>query len=82
MNDAGFPGRVGADADTAEEQTIGGGFAALLAELAHLLERFSDSGERRAIDLRSLPLAPGEYDHLHEILGRGEVTVTLGATEG
>ena len=77
MTDAMFPDRAGADAGEPEEQTIGGGFVALLAELAHLLERFSDSGKRGAIDLRSLPMAPGEYDRLRELLGRGEVTVTL-----
>lgn len=73
------PDRFGAGArDTeAQTQTIGKGFAALLAELAHLLERFADSGECGAIDLRSLPLAPGELDRLRELLGRGEVTATL-----
>lgn len=77
MSNAVFRDPAGGDAGATEEQTIGGGFAALLAELAHLLERFAESGECGAIDLRSLPLAPAEYDRLRELLGRGEVAITL-----
>ncbi|HYW76604.1 MAG TPA: hydrogenase expression/formation C-terminal domain-containing protein [Gammaproteobacteria bacterium] len=77
MSDAAFRDHAGAGDGATQEQTIGGGFGALLAELAHLLERFADSGERGAVDLRSLPMAAGEYDRLRELLGRGEATVTL-----
>lgn len=77
MNEFTFRDRGGTDAGEAGEQTIGGGFVALISELAHLLEQFSDSGKRGAIDLRSLPMAPGEYERLRSLLDRGEVTVTL-----
>lgn len=51
----------------------------LLHEIRHALERLADTGECTAIDLRSLPLAPGEGDVLESMLGEGEVTVNLNA---
>lgn len=60
-----------------EEATIGGGFIAILHEISHLLLRLAETGEGGAIDLHSLPMAPGDYENLREALGEGEVTVTL-----
>ncbi|HWS03877.1 MAG TPA: hydrogenase expression/formation C-terminal domain-containing protein [Gammaproteobacteria bacterium] len=58
----------------------GGGYSqALFAELENALQGLLDSGREHSIDLRSLPLAPGELESLKEALGRGEVTVEVNA---
>lgn len=51
----------------------------LLHEIRHALQRLVDSGEATVIDLRSLPMAPGEEARIEETLGRGEVQATLDA---
>lgn len=51
----------------------------LLNEIRHALKRFLESGEVTTIDLRSIPLAPGEEARLEDTLGEGEVTATLSA---
>jgi hydrogenase-1 operon protein HyaF len=51
----------------------------LLHEIRHALERMLAGGEPTAIDLRSLPLAPGEEEALLATLGRGEVAAQLSA---
>lgn len=56
-----------------------GNLRALLTEIAALLEKFSVNGETGMIDLNSLPLAPGEYEQLRQLLGQGEVTVRIEA---
>lgn len=38
-----------------------------------------DNGRGHSIDLRSLPLAPGELEYLKQTLGRGEVHVEIDA---
>ena len=56
----------------------------LLHEIRHALAALLDNGERSTIDLRSMPLAPGEEQKLLEELGRGEVAAhfnALGPTE-
>ena len=61
-----------------------GNGGALLRELAELLEGLSARGESSSIDLRSLPLTPGDYRELRETLGKGAVTAHLevaGTTE-
>jgi hydrogenase-1 operon protein HyaF len=58
----------------------GGGYSqALFAELENALQELLDSGREHSIDLRSLPLAPGELESLKEALGRGEVRVEVDA---
>ena len=52
----------------------------LLHEVRHALERWLDSGEEHAIDLRGIPMAPGEEDQLLEMLGEGEVHADLSLT--
>jgi len=49
----------------------------LLHEVKHALERLVAEGETSIIDLRSIPLAPGEEERILEILGRGEVVARL-----
>jgi len=56
-----------------------GNIAPLLHELRHALRRLADSGETTTIDLRSLPLAPGELEILERTLGGGELSATLNA---
>ncbi|OOZ40003.1 hydrogenase expression/formation protein, partial [Solemya elarraichensis gill symbiont] len=49
----------------------------LLHEVKHALDRLVTEGETSVIDLRSIPLAPGEEERILEILGRGEVVARL-----
>ncbi|MDH4073765.1 MAG: hydrogenase expression/formation protein [Gammaproteobacteria bacterium] len=51
----------------------------LLHEIRHALRSLQGGGEGTAIDLRSLPLAPGEERRIEEALGVGEVRVELDA---
>ena len=55
----------------------------LLHEIRHALKRVADGKEGTIIDLRSLPLAPGEEERIEAVLGQGEVRAefdTLGST--
>ena len=56
-----------------------GNIPPLLHELRHALQRLIDSGETTTIDLRALPLAPGELEVLEQQLGDGEVHIHLNA---
>ena len=51
----------------------------LLHEIRHALGRLLVNGDGTVIDLRSIPLAPGEEDRLLGELGQGEVTAQLSA---
>jgi hydrogenase-1 operon protein HyaF len=51
----------------------------ILHEVKHALKQLIDSGETAIIDLRSIPLAPGEEQKLIDTLGRGEVHAGLEA---
>jgi hydrogenase-1 operon protein HyaF len=56
----------------------------LLAEVRHALARLADDGSTHVIDLRAIPLGPGEEDTLLATLGRGELHAefdALGRTE-
>lgn len=63
----------------AERDGGSGNIPLLLNELRHALTRLTDSGETTCIDLRGLPLAPGELDALQQQLGCGEVRAELDA---
>jgi len=54
-----------------------GNVVPLLHEIRHALERLAETGEPTVIDLRSMPLAPGEEDAIEQVLGEGEVTANL-----
>jgi len=56
-----------------------GGIGPILAEIAALLERLDAGGEPGSIDLRGLPMSPGEYGELRSTLGVGEVRATVDA---
>lgn len=51
----------------------------LLHEIRHALAQLLEQGDVAVIDLRSLPLAPGEEQHLLDELGHGEVHARLQA---
>ncbi|MCG7982390.1 MAG: hydrogenase expression/formation protein [Candidatus Thiodiazotropha lotti] len=51
----------------------------ILHEIHHALQRFSSEGEYCCIDLRSLPFGPGDEEQLLQLLGRGEIHVTMDA---
>ena len=52
---------------------------AVLNEIAALLEQYIAREQEGTIDLRSLPLFPGDYEMLKQLLGEGEVSATLQA---
>ena len=51
----------------------------LLHEIRHALKKLLEGGGNTVIDLRSIPLAPGEEQKLLDELGRGEVAARLQA---
>jgi hydrogenase-1 operon protein HyaF len=51
----------------------------LLHEIKHALDNLIETGQTSIIDLRSIPLAPGEEDRILNTLGRGEVLAELSA---
>ena len=51
----------------------------ILNEVLHALDRLIDDDEPTAIDLASLPFAPGELAALEAALGTGEISATLDA---
>lgn len=51
----------------------------LLHEIYHALNKLLESGDPTTIDLRALPLAPGEEEQIERVLGTGEVTAELDA---
>ncbi len=51
----------------------------LLHEVKHALDGLIKKGETTVIDLRSIPLAPGEEDKILNTLGQGEVQSQLNA---
>lgn len=65
-------------ADMAADPVIGNALP-ILNEIATLLERLVDAGESASIDLRAMPLAPGDYEMIEQVLGRGEIDATLDA---
>ena len=51
----------------------------ILFEVRHALEALMDTGKTSIIDLRSVPLAPGEEEIIINTLGQGEVNASLNA---
>jgi len=49
----------------------------LLHEIGHALERLLEFGQASIMDLRGVPLAPGEEGRILEFLGTGEVRAEL-----
>ncbi len=51
----------------------------ILHEVRHALKKLLDTGETSTIDIRAIPLAPGEEQTIIEALGQGEVHARLEA---
>jgi HupH hydrogenase expression protein, C-terminal conserved region len=51
----------------------------LLHEIRHALAQLLEQGKETVIDLRSIPLAPGEEAAIEQALGEGEVQAALSA---
>lgn len=77
---ADIPIHVVGDKPAAESGVLGGGLRAILYEILAMLENLVAYGEAGQIDLKSLPMAPGEYERLRGALGEGEAEVTLQLT--
>lgn len=75
----GIPVHIERRAVPPESGTIGGGLAALLAEIATRLEHLAATGEPAAIDLLGLPMNLQDRSRLSETLGPGEVEIVLTA---
>ena len=58
-------------------ETATGNVPPLLHEIRHALERLANGEPGTAIDLRGLPLAPGEEERIETFLGEGEVRAEL-----
>ena len=77
MNDLkGIPIAV---ADDVTDLTLSGNSVPILHEIQSLLNDLVTSGKSASIDLRSLPMFPGDYERLKEVLGQGEVSATIDA---
>jgi hydrogenase-1 operon protein HyaF len=61
------------------DELITGNVTPILNEIRHALEKLLDEGESTIIDLRALPLGPGEEQQLESQLGIGEVTANIDA---
>jgi HupH hydrogenase expression protein, C-terminal conserved region len=59
------------------QQSVAGYARALLNEIAKLLEALVREGKEDAIDLRSLPIGPADYEQLKVLLGQGEAHISL-----
>jgi len=71
------------DAIAVNIEAATGNVEPLLHEIRHALRRVREGKKGTVIDLRSLPLAPGEEQRIEETLGQGEVRAelnTLGPT--
>jgi len=59
-----------------------GNLIPLLHEIRHALKRWLDEGQTHVLDLRTIPMSPGEEQRLLEVLGDGEVHADLAALGG
>jgi len=62
-----------------DEAMATGNIPLLLHEIRHALQELLDNGTEKVIDLRSLPMGPGEEDQLQTALGVGELNAQLNA---
>lgn len=51
----------------------------ILHEIRHALTLLIEKDEQTTIDLRAIPMAPGEEARIEESLGQGEISITLDA---
>lgn len=74
---ADIPIRLVSNGPSSESGVLRGGLRAIMHEILAMVENLAAYGEAGQIDLRSLPLAPGEYAHLKAALGKGEAEIRL-----
>ena len=67
------------DAIPVTTEVASGNVEPLLHEIRHALKRLATGGEGTVIDLKRLPLAPGEEERIEAILGEGEVRAEVDA---
>jgi hydrogenase-1 operon protein HyaF len=67
------------DAMKIKVETATGNVEPLLHEIRHALQRLADGKDGTVIDLRRLPLAPGEEQRIEAVLGKGEVRAEMDA---
>ena len=67
------------DGTTCGDVVYTGNVTPILNEIKHALNSLIESGESTTIDLRALPMAPGEEQQLESLLGIGEVTASIDA---
>jgi len=60
-------------------ETLTGNVEPLLHEIRHALKRLAAGEDGTVIDLKSLPMAPGEEQRIESALGEGEVRAELQA---
>jgi len=65
--------------DTENDVVITGTVRALLQEVMDMVIALVETGATNFIDLKSLPLAPGELEQLRLVLGEGEVEAIVTA---
>ncbi|MCP4993213.1 MAG: hydrogenase expression/formation protein [Gammaproteobacteria bacterium] len=51
----------------------------ILNEIFHALERLQAEGESQTIDLKAMPMAPGDLTRIERFLGEGELAASLNA---
>lgn len=64
---------------TVKVELVSGNVLPLLHEIRHALKRVANGQQGTTIDLKSLPLAPGEEQRIEDVLGRGEVRAEFDA---
>jgi HupH hydrogenase expression protein, C-terminal conserved region len=69
---------IGAPAEVAASGRSGNG-TAILHEISDLLGRLVSDGSQGVIDLRAMPLTPGDYAQLEEVLAAGAVRAAIDA---
>jgi hydrogenase-1 operon protein HyaF len=67
------------DAISVNVEAETGNVRPLLHEIRHALKRLAKGKDGTVIDLRRLPLAPGEEERLDALLGKGEVHAEVDA---
>ena len=67
------------DTITVTTEVATGNVEPLLHEIRHALKRLTSGEEGTTIDLKSLPLAPGEEERIEATLGTGEVRAEVDA---
>lgn len=72
-----LPLHVKTEPPPAGDDILGGGVRALGYEIAARLETLYETGEPAAIDIKTLPMAAGEFESFRQMLGQGEVDFTL-----